>query len=41
MIVGRLSAAPAIGGHFGYDSAPAKRGKTGENLKYEKGNSNC
>jgi hypothetical protein len=29
MIVGRLSADPAIGGSFGYDSAPAKRGETG------------
>jgi hypothetical protein len=28
MIVGRLSADPAIGGSFGYDSAPAKRGET-------------
>jgi hypothetical protein len=27
MIVGRLSADPAIGGSFGYDSAPAKEGK--------------
>jgi hypothetical protein len=29
MIVGRLSADPAIGGSFGYDSVPAKRGETG------------
>jgi hypothetical protein len=27
MIVGRLSADPAIGGSFGYDSAPANRGE--------------
>jgi hypothetical protein len=27
MIVGRLSTDPAIGGSFGYDSAPAKEGK--------------
>jgi hypothetical protein len=40
MIVGRLSADPAIGGSFGYDSAPAKRGETGYNLKHETGNSN-
>jgi hypothetical protein len=41
MIVGRLSTDPAIGGSFGYDSAPVKRGATGQNLKHEKGNSNC
>jgi hypothetical protein len=29
MIVGRLSADPAIGGSFGYDSTPAKKGETG------------
>jgi hypothetical protein len=29
MIVGRLSADPAIGGPFGYDSAADQKGKTG------------
>jgi hypothetical protein len=28
MIIGRLSADPEIGGSFGYDSAPVKRGET-------------
>jgi hypothetical protein len=29
MIVGRLSADPAIGGPFGYDSLAVQKGKTG------------
>jgi hypothetical protein len=40
MIVGRLSTDPAIGGPFGYDSAPVQKRENGIKLKQEKGNSN-
>jgi hypothetical protein len=37
MIVGRLSADPAIGGPFGYDSAAVQKGENGINLKTGRG----